>query len=149
VLFVQFGLLLVNEKAVVPIIKQLQDALQTFERANPDLEKILKLFQRTSLQNRMVTFGTTFVNILFCAVPVLLRKASYELPIAWIFVVYAAFDVVNQTGRADYKKTSSERKLFGSPAAMFLKSSSNLLVSGTPDSPKAYNPSSAIVSSTT
>jgi hypothetical protein len=90
-------LTLYGELLMVPLIKQVQQ-LRRNDSNNVGIDRALKVLRRTQLERKMNGYVNTIVNLLMGTVPFLLRKASYQIPCAWIILSFGVYDIFRHMG---------------------------------------------------
>jgi hypothetical protein len=98
--FAAVTVLIVHTELVTsPLEAQVQGMRQEGE-VSANVEQAIAILSRTRQEFRYNATIQTTINVLMGAVPVLLRKASYQLPLAWFFIGIGVMDVVRHVGKA-------------------------------------------------
>jgi hypothetical protein len=96
--FVAIALVAFNvEFHTVPLIKQVEQ-LKVADAENPGIDSALTLLRRTVWENRVNATIQSTINLLMGAVPLLLRKVSYQMPLAWFFIALGCIDNFRHLG---------------------------------------------------
>ena len=106
-------LILQTELVTIPLKRQVQNLRKT-GRVDPNIEQAIQILTRTTWELRVNALIQTTINVLMGSVPVLLRKASYQIPLAWFFIAIGSIDVYSKVGATAGKKATSSNALSSS-----------------------------------
>ena len=97
---VAVGILILHCELIInPLAAQVR-TMREEGNVHSNVEHAMAFLEKTRREFRYNAIIQSIINFSFGAVPVLLRKVPYQLPLAWFFISLGIIDIIQHVGKA-------------------------------------------------